>query len=376
MNLPSKIQTKIFNRIDQIPSQEWTIVFPKVVENYNFFRALDDSGFPEFSFLYIMVYENNQPIGAAPCFLMNFPLDFAVEGPFKKVLGFFKKIAPSILNPRILICGMPMGQGRIGIAKNPSSVLQAIENALDQIAADQQAAIIAFKDFNSGYRDILDKYLNKSFFRIDSFPSTDMEVSFNDFESYLKSLSSVTRSGIKRKFKSLKDKDIHLEITNRLVDETLNEVYELYLKTYNKNEMSLEKLTPAFFKKMSEFMPNETKFFLWRIGPKLVGFAFCLASEDYFIDYYLGFDYSLSYDYHLYYVRFRDLMNWCIQHKMKIYEMGPTTYEPKRRLGFNFIVLFIYAKHCNKFFNPIFRNFCRLIQPSNFDPVFKELRSS
>ena len=118
-------------------------------------------------------------------------------------------------------------------------------------------------------------------------------------------------------------------------------------------------------------MPEESKFFLWRMNNKLAAFAFCLVCGDYLVDYYLGFDYSVAYQYHLYFVRFRDLVNWCIKNKIKKYEMGATGYEPKRRLNFSLIPLYIYVKHRNKFFNPIFRVFCRLLQPTNFQPVLK-----
>ena len=121
-------------------------------------------------------------------------------------------------------------------------------------------------------------------------------------------------------------------------------------------------------------MPDETKFFLWRMDGKLVAFALCLVSGDYFIDYYLGFDYSVAYQYHLYHVRFRDLMKWCIENKIKKYDMGYTAYEPKRRLGFNLVPLTVYAKHRNKLFNPFLKILGYLLQPANFEPVFKELR--
>jgi len=119
-------------------------------------------------------------------------------------------------------------------------------------------------------------------------------------------------------------------------------------------------------------MPDETKFFLWKINNKLVAFAFCLVSENYFIDYYLGFDYPIAYKYNLYFVRFRDLMNWCIENKIKKYEMGQTGYEPKRRLGFRLIPLYIYAKHRSKFFNPIFKILSYLMRPVNFQAVSEE----
>jgi predicted N-acyltransferase len=268
-----------------------------------------------------------------------------------------------------------MGQGRIGIAQTqePRVIIKAIYKGMEQIARQEQAGIIAFKDFDLSYRKVLDECLDNGFLRIDSLPSTDMDIHFTSFDEYLKMLSSVSRSGLKRKFLKIDGKvKIDLEITNKLEDSVLEEVYALYLQTYERQEMGLEKLTIDFFKNISKNMPHETKFFLWRIDNKIAAFAFCLVSGDYFIDYYLGFDYSVAHQYHLYFVRFRDLMNWCIENKIKKYEMGATGYEPKRRLGFNFIPLYIYVEHRNKLFNPIFKIFCRALQPSNFHSVFKE----
>ncbi|MDD5431668.1 MAG: GNAT family N-acetyltransferase [Candidatus Omnitrophica bacterium] len=377
MTVDSELKIKIVNKIKEIPRQDWEKVFPRVLENYNFFKTLDDSNFPQFSFFYIMVYEKEKPVGATSCFIMNFPLDIAVEGAFKKTLNFIKRFSPSFLSPKILICGLPMGQGRIGIAGDPKRVIPAICKGMEQIAQKKKIGIIAFKDFVSDYKKMLDISLDRGFLKIHSLPSTDMDITFSSFDHYLKSLSSVSRSGLKRKFKEIDGKvKIDLEIKNILGDDTLKEVHALYLQTYEKQDLGLEKLTVDFFRNVSKNMPDETKFFLWKMDNKLVAFAFCLVSGEYFIDYYLGFDYSVAHKYHLYSVRFRDLLNWCIQNKIKKYEMGVTSYEPKRRLGFKLFPLYIYVKHRNKFFNPIFRAFSRLLQPANFHPIFKELKKS
>ncbi len=369
------LKIKIVRKIEEISAQDWHRAFPNAVENYYFFKTLDESNLPQFSFFYILVYDNDTPVGATGCFIMDFPLDIAVSGKFKKITNLVKSFSPHILSPRILICGLPMGQGRIGIAAEPGMTIKAIYKAMEQIARQEKADIIAFKDFSLSYRKVLDKCLDEGFFRIDSLPSTDMDIHFASFDEYLKTLSSVSRSGLKRKFKKIDGKvKIDLEITNKLEDSSLGEVYSLYLQTYQRQEMGLEKLTRDFFKNISKNMSDETRFFLWRIDKRIVAFAFCLVSGDYFIDYYLGFDYSVAHQYHLYFVRFRGLMNWCIENKIRKYEMGATGYEPKRRLGFNFIPLYIYVKHRNKFFNPVFKIFCRILQPTNFQPVFKELK--
>lgn len=304
---------------------------------------------------------------------MNYPLDATVAGPLKNLSSAVKKIFPHIFDLKVLICGLPMGQGRIGILGESQPVMQAVLKQMERIAQEEKASVIAFKDFGLADMPVLDFLQEKGFYKFESLPSTEMEICFTSFDGYLKTLSRASREGLKRKFKKLDGNiKIDLEISNDL-NGALEEVHDLYLQTVARAENQFEVIPKEFFKNISKSMPAQTKYFLWRMDKKLVAFAFCLISEERFIDYYLGFDYSVAHQYHLYFIRFRDLMNWCIENKMKIYEMGSTSYEPKRRLGFQFIRLFAYAKHRNPWVNPFFKTLCVFLKPENFDSVFKEI---
>ncbi|MDO8661883.1 MAG: GNAT family N-acetyltransferase [Candidatus Omnitrophota bacterium] len=374
MNAASRLKTRIVKKIEEITQEEWESVYPKTLENYYFFKTLDESSFDQFSFSYILVYENNTLVGCTSCFIMDFHLDIAVSGLLKLFFRSVKKAFPGIINPKVVICGVPMGLGRIGMTGDSGEVVEAICGSLNKIAEEHKAAMIFFKDFTKVYEDRLKPLLSRGFSRIESFPYTEMNITFNSFDDYLKTLSRASREGVKRNLKKTDaGKKIDLEVKDKLADEELLQVHGLYLQTYNKQEMGLEKLPLDFFKSISRNMPKETRYFLWRIDGKLAAFALCLVSGDYFIDYYLGFDYALMDRYHLYFVRFRDLMKWCIAHGMKKYEMGVTSYESKRRLGFDFIRLYFYIKHRNKFINYLVAPLSRLMKPESFDPVFKQM---
>jgi hypothetical protein len=124
-------------------------------------------------------------IGEVGCFC--FPLDIVVAGKFKKITNFIKGSPPYILNPRILICGLPMRQGRIGIAQEPRVIIKAIYKGMEQIARQEQAGIIAFKDFDLSYRKILDD----GFLKIDS------------LKSLLKFLTDTVQSGVTEHFQEV-----------------------------------------------------------------------------------------------------------------------------------------------------------------------------
>ena len=366
------LRTRIARRIEEIPPEDWIRVFPPVLENYHFFKSLDESNFEQFRFYYLLIYDHEDLVGATSCFLMNYPLETTIQGAPRYFLNAFKKIFPNLFNLRALICGLPMGPGRIGVrGENRGGVLRAILEGMEQIAREEKIPIVALKDFDPKDDVLLDPLQKEGFYKFRSLPNTELDVSFTSFDQYLKTLSPASRYDLKRKFKKVDGHvKIELEVSNH-PDHALEEIHGLYLQTSTRSEMQFEKVPKDFFEKVSKNMLGETKYFFWRIDKKLVAFTFCLVSGDRLIDYYLGLDYSIAYQYHLYFVRFRDLLNWCLAHKIKTYEMGNTSYEPKRRLGFNFLPLYVYAKHRNPRVNPFFKMLCRALKPDNFDPIFK-----
>lgn len=373
--MQAQLTSRVTRKIEDVPRRDWESVFPKVLENYDFFKTLDESCFEQFAFFYIVVYDGDTPIGATTCFTMRFPLDIAVTGPLKLFFSLIKKVFPRALVPKVVMCGLPMGQGRIGIVGEQCRILEAIFDCLERIAQQEKASMIIFKDFNGDYDRMLAPLLGKGFSVVESLPSTDMGIGFADFEDYLKTLSRSSRENLNRNLKKADARArIDPEVKDRLGEDELAEVYALYLQTYNRQEIGLEKLPMDFFRNISKNMPRQTKYFLWRIEGKIAAFALCLVSGEHFIDYYLGFDYAIVNEYYLYFVRFRGLMRWCLDHGIKKYEMGVTSYEAKRRMGFDFIRLYFYMRHCNRLFNCFFGIVSPFLKPVNFDPVFKQMR--
>ena len=367
------LKTRVARKITEIPADDWNKVYPDILESYNFYKTLDEAGLGQFTLFYIVVYVRKNPVAATACFLVNYPLDTSISGPLRRVTNSIKKVMPNIFSLKAVICGAPMNQGKIGIAGDADTIMKAILRRMEQIAKKNKAPIVAFKDFDQTHTKILDPLQKAGFSKFDSLPTTILNVWFKDFEEYLMTLSSASRYDLRRKFRKVDGHvKIYLEIVDALEGRALHEVYKLYLDIVAKHDMNFELLPIEFFKKISINMPGHAKFFLWRIDGKLVMFLFGMASKDLFIDYYVGFDYSLALKYHLYFVKFRETLNWCIRHKIKQYEMGITGYEPKRRLGFDFIPLYLYVKLRNRMLRPIFNLICQFLKFENFDPALKK----
>jgi predicted N-acyltransferase len=369
------LRARITGNISEIPAADWHKVFPDVLENYDLFKTVEESGITQFSFYHIMVYDKKEPVGAATCFLVDYSLDTSVNGPIRRITNSIKKLNPNIFSIKALVCGTPMTPGRIGLAGDRSAVFRVMLRKIEQLAKKKKAAIVAFKDFDRSFAGILDPLRKEGFAKFDSLPNTELNIGFRDFEGYLKTLSGATRYDLRRKFKKV---DGRVKIDMKVVDspdpEELKDVYKMYLDIVARNDMNFELLPEAFFRDVSKNMPGRVKFFLWRIDGRMAAFLFALVSKERFIDYFVGFDYSIAHKYHLYFLKFRDALNWCIDHKIKSYEMGITAYEPKLRLGFDLVPLYIYAKLRNRMLRPVFNLICQLLKFEHFDPVLRKAK--
>lgn len=365
---------KVCSSIAQINKTEWESIYPPIVEGYEFFKTIEETLTQQFKPLYITIRKNGALVCAAPCFIMDYPLETTIEGPLKKLLIGLKRLTPKLLNVRILLCGCQAAEGRLAIKNiQDQAIPQLLVKEMYSIAGKEKARLIAFKDFSQEYAPFFKPLLKSGFHKMQSYPSVELDLHFKSFEEYLGSLSRTTRKGLNKKFREAKGAKIQMEVRNDLGD-SLEEAYKLYLNTLHDSEVQFERLSRDFFKNISENMPKETIYFLWHIQDKLVAFDLCLVSGGVLVDEYIGLDYDVAYKYHLYYVTFRDIVIWCIQNKIHRYESGALNYDPKKRLDFKFIPQYIYVKHKNKFLNLILGLACLFLKPENFDPVLKSMK--
>ncbi|MBF0511470.1 MAG: GNAT family N-acetyltransferase [Candidatus Omnitrophica bacterium] len=370
------LRTRVIKKISDIPALEFNKIFPHVPEKYHFFKTLDEAGFHQFTFYYILVYHRKELVGAAPCFVVDYSLDTSISGLLRQLTNKITKIFPKLFSIKTLICGIPMGQGQVGLNLSYSGVLEAIETRLESLARKIKAPLMAFKDFDASYDKTFEPLLKKDYLKINSLPMTRLKINFSNFEEYLKYLGGDTRYDFRKKLKKAASVQIDSSIITHLDEQTLSEVYELYLQAVQMHDMNFEILPKDFFRLISVNMPQETKFFLWRMNGKLVAFNFFLVSDGVLLDYYLGFNYTLAFQYHLYFVRFKKTLDWGISQGLQVYEMGTTGYEPKRRLKFDLVPVYLYVKIRYKILRPFFKILCSMLKFENFDPELKKWKKS
>ncbi len=375
-NLSNPFQIQIVDSITQINKSDWNAIFPSVPQNYNFFKTIEETLYEQFTSYYVIIYEKEEIVCIAPCFILDYSLDTTVEGILKKVTEWLKKKKPKLFTLKALVCGFPVSEGRIGLKESSRpEIVQTLVNALFAVGCEKKAHLIAFKDFSQESLNTLKLLPKNGFHRMESYPTTELAINFNSFDHYLTSLSKATRKSTRRKFKEIENlSPIKMEVVNILDKTRLEKVYQLYLNTLNKSEIQFEKLTREFFAKISQNMPGETRFFLWWIDEKLAAFDLCLVANGILSDEYIGLDYTVAYQYHLYHVTFRDIFNWCLQNNIRVFQGGTLNYDPKKHLDFKFNPSYVLVRHRNTLINAIFGIVCAFLKPENFDPVLKSMK--
>jgi len=371
-NSMNDLTTKIVRKAADISPEAWNALFPNAPKIFDLYRLIDESNFEGFSFYYVAVYKKNDIAGIAPCFALDYHLDTTVDGPLKEITVRIKKVLPKLFTLKCIFCGSPINEGKIGIVDQyQHETMSAILHGMGNIAKEENASVLIFKDYFSEYKNTLDPIIGEGFCKVCSYPSVKMSIDFKSFDEYLKTLSPASRDGLRRKLKKT-DKLVKIDlIVTDNADDTIDEVYALYLQTYAKSRIKWGEIPKKFFADISGSMKENVKYFQWRINGKLVAFNLCLSLGDILISTYIGLDYSVAYEYNLYFATFRDEINWCIQNNIKAFHSGEFAYEAKKRLGFSFVPKHYYVKHRSRLINPFFKILCYMLQPKNFDKILR-----
>lgn len=233
--------------------------------------------------------------------------------------------------------------------------------------------LIVLKEFLAEYRSELKCFEPYGFKRVPSMPMTKLNIDYASFDEYVAHcLSAKTRRTLRRKLR-IADKAAPIRLTVvRDVSEIIHEVYPLYLQVFERSKLKFEKLTPQFFTRIGQIMPDKVRFFLWRQHGKLIAFSLAMVEGDSVYGECIGFDYNVAFDLHLYYYAFRDTVNWAIANGYKTFRSGGLNYDPKLHLRHVLDPLDLYVRHTNPVMNGILRVFLPLMVPARYDRVLQQ----
>ncbi len=368
----------VVDSIEAFGREEWDRLFPDELEDWSYYRAVEKSGLPDFSWLYFGVRDAAGLLrAAAPAFVTDYRLDTTLSGGFKRFADWLTRHFPRLLRQKMLSLGSPVTEiCHLGFAPGvPTDEQQRLLGAIlakaESFAKGNRVRMIAVKDATAA-QDALWAAAAKAhgLRRQPGLPTAFLDVKFANIDEYLATLSKATRKDIRRKLKDAGGLRVEWRIG---IDGIEGEVMRLYKSTHANAQFSFEELTSEYFHNVLRGMAGRASCATYWLGDKLVAFNLVLHDGKRLLDKFLGMDYAVAREYNLYFYTWIENVRRCIDLKLALYQSGQGLHALKRRLGSRLSANWLWYRHRNRIVDAIFALVERIARFDRHDPELAAL---
>jgi len=377
------MQAHVAPSIEAFGREEWNRLFPGELEDWSYYRAVENSALPEFSWLYFGVRDDSGLLRAAvPAFITDYELDTTLSGPLRRLSDAISRVFPRLLRQKMLSLGSPVSEiCHLGFAVDASAdeqqrLLDTILARAETFARENRVRMIAVKDASAA-QDSLWAIVAKAhgLRRQPGLPTAFLDVRFADLDGYLATLSRATRKDVRRK---LRDSAGLRSEWRASIDGIEDEVMRLYKSTHANAEFSFEELTPAYFSGVLREMNGRASCATYWLGERLVAFNLVLHDNERqeggrLLDKFLGMDYAAAREYNLYFYTWIENVRRCIDMKIGLYQSGQGLHALKRRLGSRLSANWLWYRHRNRVVDAVFALVERVARLDRHDPELAAL---
>jgi len=364
----------VFERARDVPKGFWESGFSDSWKDFQYYDLIEQTMSRGFEYRYLLVFdENDRPLALQPLFLASQDLAISAGASVTRLVAKLRNYWPNFLKSRIALAGCLVGDGKMGTMQSDETAAALVAEALEKYVGSVGIRLVGFKDFPARMRSAFSSLNQAGYVRVTGFPPLVLDLNFVSFEEYaIKQLSRATRKNLRRKFRAADAASpaISLEVWTD-AEQIIDEIYPLYLAVAETGAIQFEIFTREYFLEAGRSAPGKFRYFIWRQGSRAVAFSFCTIWDGTLYDNDIGLDYSVAYELNLYYLTFRDLLNWALVNGLRRYASAPFNYDPKLRLRLEPQEVDVYVKHTSPWLNPFIKAFARVFEPARTDPVLR-----
>ena len=366
-------EAEFLETASQIPDDLWDICFQPPSANRWWYEALERSGIDDqFTFFYGLLKHLGCPVGIAPVFAMDIPVEQVAPREFLRLIQLLGKIWPSVLCQRTLFVGSPiLDESRVGLVPHADrrAALLALQFALEAKAAELGASLIVWKDFpESSSADMNWLSRQRGLFRVTSLPNTVVELPSHRKEDYFAALKRSRRYNLKSKLRRSKERvALSVEVLQRPDAKTLDDIFALFWQTYQKSTSKFERLNRRFFEVFAE--EQATLFILLRekVSGEMVAFRLSFDMGERLINLFIGMDYSRPKEWMLFFRLWEAAVDVALARGLTAIVSGRSSYEVKIETGHKLVPLNNYCRHRNILLHTIYRIVAQRIDWASLD---------
>ena len=347
--------------IESFDREEWNALFADELEDWFYYRAVENAGLVGFEWIYLAVFERGRLRAAVPGFVTEYRLDTTLTGPLKRATKAIAHVAPRLLGIPLVSLGSPVGEiCHLGFAPDAGEserrrLTDALVARLFEFANERRIGMIAVKDASGADDALWSAVCGEAGLRRMPGQSTALlDVRYPSLDDYLASLGQSTRRDMRRKLRARDG--IRIEWRAE-IDDVLDRIMSLYRETLAKAEYSLEELTPAYFSGVMRDPRRRALCATYWLGETLIGFNLVLRNRLCLLDKFFGMDYAAGREHNLYYLSWMENVRFCIEHGLARYQSGQGLEREKLRLGSRLAPNWLWYRHRNRVVDRVFAAF-------------------
>ena len=357
-----------------IDAEIWARCFRPPFEGLFWYQTLENCGITDqFQFSYALIKnEQGTIIGIAPCFLHDVPMALVAPPALAKVLETVAKVLPQAGYQRTLFVGSPCAdEGTIGLIEGVelSDVIVPLAAAVRLRAKKMKAPMVVFKDHPASSLPSLELLASaQKFFRMVSYPGAVIVLQGKKFDDYLLALSRGHRYNFKKKLRRSKEiLELTTDYVKRPDDKELEELFGLFMQTYEKGKTKFERLSIEFFRQIRETEPAYFILQREKSSGRMLTFMLVFKIGDRLINKFIGIDYARAGQTFLYFRQFEAALDFAYKQGCNELQSGQTGYRAKLDLGHEMIPLYNFCRHANPIVNAIYSRVARDINWATLD---------
>lgn len=341
----------------------------------NYLNAIENSVVSDVTFIYVVVYLKEVPVGVVYFQWIQIGKDFFSQEKFPSEINFRStSVVLKRIKGSLLLCGNFFATGVNGFSfseKVPSVVLdqliKKLKYSLCRSKNTKSLRFIMFKEFWKESDVLVQKQLLKTTagFQIDVNMILEIHSKWNNLEDYLNAMTTKYRTRAKSVFKKTS------EITSREFDLSEIKEYELeidklYNSVLNTSSFNMVKLGKGSFYQLKKEL-NEVFFFTgYFYKNKLIAFSTACLNNACLDANYVGINYDYNDQFPVYQRILYDYVDLAIAKNTQELRLGRTAETMKSSLGAMPKEMNLYIKHTNILLHTILKPLVAYVKPSSY----------
>jgi hypothetical protein len=377
----SPVRARFHSSLEALSPGDWAKLLPGKGEDWAYFRTLETAPPPGFRLGAIVVEDEGTVVGASPVFQTVYRFDTALQGHLRHLGDALYQRLPRLVSMPVLSLGSPLSDNsQIGLASNLSrdqrlAIVKEILRCLKEQARQNAIPLISAKSLLTAEADEFEAAFHAcGYARVTTIPNVILDLPYRDLNGYLASLPEKTASYLRRKWRAADKVRIEHRAT---IDDIKNEINALYASTLAHSPVDYGNFGPVhpdYFSTVLRSLGDRARVMLCWVDGELLSFQLYLVGRETVLAKGIGMKYPKAREYNLYFINWKEMIEFCLRRGIPRISMSGTTYATKLLIGGQLEQRWILFRFRNGIANTVLPWMAPTFDFESNDPELRNLR--